>query len=145
MNFFGKSSNDGTPSRLESFRQTFMKSSSTKIVSPTTKQQPSDSIPVLLYCAAQCLSNTIEEILSDTSSLTGENLSGFQRLLDILDDESTSDDMVYISSSRGYSCLQTMLNNIEHPKFIEICNQATMATGKILINFALIYILYSCY
>lgn len=61
--------------------------------------------------------------------MTGENLTGFQRLLDILDDESTSDDMVYISSSMGYGCLQTMLDNMDHPKFIEICNQAALATA----------------
>jgi hypothetical protein len=130
MNFFSKGNSNGAPSRLANLRQTFMKSASSgKMTSPAAKQTPTDNIPVLLYCAAQCMSNSIEEILSDTSSLTGENLAGFQRLLDILDDESTSEDMVYLSSSRGYGCMQTLLDNIDHVKFIEICNQAALATA----------------
>ena len=128
MNFFNNNSN-GTPSRLASLRPNFMRSSSNKAVPPAAKQQATDNIPVLLYCAAQCLSNTIEEILSDTSNLVGDNLTGFQRLLDILNDESTSDDMVRLSSNGGRACLQTMLDNIGHPKFIEICNQAALATA----------------
>eukprot|EP01032_Pedospumella_encystans_P029800 gene29800-33640_t len=128
MNFFNNN-NGGTPSRLASLRPNFLRGTSNRAAAPVAKQQATDNVPVLLYCAAQCLSNTIEEILSDTSNLVGDNLSGFQRLLDILNDETVSDDMVQLSSSGGRGCLQTMLNNLSHPKFIEICNEAALATA----------------
>jgi hypothetical protein len=51
--------------------------------------------------------------------------------LKILEAEVDSEDPVEISRSNGVGCLQILLNNINHVKFIQTCNQAELAIALI--------------
>ena len=94
------------------------------------KQGPqSEMTPTLVLCAAQTLSNTVEEILSDTYSLTGENFSGFLRLLEVLNDRSVKIDPHSVTISKGKGCMQVLVDHLEYDRFTEVCNQVGLATA----------------
>jgi hypothetical protein len=87
------------------------------------------TISPLVAFAATSLSEAIDEILMDTNSLTGENATGFLRMIDILQENATCTDLVSISRSRGIGCLQVLLDNAHHPSFVETCNQTNLVNG----------------
>jgi hypothetical protein len=93
----------------------------------TPRERP--TISPLVSSAATSLSEAIEEILCDTNSLTGENATGFLKLIQILQDGASCVDLVSISRSRGIGCLQVLLDNAHHASFIETCNQTNLVTG----------------
>lgn len=82
-----------------------------------------DLVSGLILTAAQALQAAVQEILYDTASLQ-ENLSGFVRLLSLLDETRvqfrSADDNVE-------SPLDTLLSNLKHPAFTEKCNQTGLA------------------
>ena len=82
---------------------------------------------LLLSSAAQCLTDTVQEILSDTANLTGESISGFVRLIDVIVTDISLSDLTSVLSSNGMGCMNVLLENISHPRFIEICNQCGLA------------------
>lgn len=81
----------------------------------------------LIAKAAQHLNDTIQEILNDTASLKGDNVSGFERLvstLSIINNEHSN-----IDGDR--SCMAVLLSNLQHGRFIKICNQMELAQGLV--------------
>lgn len=83
----------------------------------------------LVVSAAQTLTDAIQEILGDPSSLSGDNTEGFERLLTILESEDKIEDVGALCQSRGIGCLQILLDNLRHSKFVETCNQVSIATA----------------
>ena len=106
----------------------------------------------LLSSAAQTLSECIEEILSDSASLSGENMSGFIMLIRMLenkdveigasegnfgsDDEDEDKDKDEEDDGElersfvgerinafGFGSIQVLLNSKHHPNFVEVCNK----------------------
>lgn len=82
-----------------------------------------DLVSGLILTAAQALQAAVQEILYDTASLQ-ENLSGFVRLLSLLDEKRAE-----FRSADEYveSPLDTLLSNLKHPSFTEKCNQTGLA------------------
>jgi hypothetical protein len=82
-----------------------------------------DLISGLILTAAQALQAAVQEILYDTASLQ-ENLSGFVRLLSLLDETRAE----FRSADENVeSSLDTLLSNLKHPSFTEKCNQTGLA------------------
>lgn len=88
-----------------------------------------DTIPNLIIAASSTLNDAIQLIISDTSNLAGDNLTGYQNLVDILDDQVFYEDPLDIRSSSGAGCMNVLVQYIDHQKFIELCNQMNLATG----------------
>ena len=87
-----------------------------------------DLVPSIISGAANALADSVQEIVSDTANLKGDSISGYQTLLDILDDQSFIVDPAEFSRGRGVGCVNILLQYVDHPKFIEICSQANLAT-----------------
>jgi hypothetical protein len=86
----------------------------------------------MLYCAAHSLSNSIEEILNDTSNLTGSNIQGFYKLLDILNNEDDKiNDYSQLATSNGRGCMIYLMNHLYNPILIDICIKASLPTSLI--------------
>ena len=92
-----------------------------------------NNIPGMLYYAAHSLSNSIEEILNDTSNLTGSNIQGFYKLLDILnnEDDNIMDDYSQLATSNGRGCMIYLMNHLHNPILIDICIKASLPTSLI--------------
>ena len=91
-----------------------------------------NNIPGMLYCAAHSLSNSIEEILNDTSNLTGSNIQGFYKLLDILNNEDDKiNDYSQLATSNGRGCMIYLMNHLYNPILIDICIKASLPTSLI--------------
>ena len=96
--------------------------------SKSSSEKSRDNVQTLLLTsAAQCLTDTVQEILSDTANLTGESISGFVRLIDVIVTDVSLSDITSVLSSNGMGCMNVLLGNISHPRFIEICNQCGLA------------------
>lgn len=83
----------------------------------------------LIQCAAQCLSDALQEILNDISSLSGEKVVGFHRLLKILSSASTDMDVASVQNSNGVGCLQVLIDHMHCKHFVEICNRVGLASA----------------
>eukprot|EP01035_Chromulina_nebulosa_P021856 gene21856-28292_t len=96
--------------------------------SKSSNEKGRDNVQALLLTSvAQCLTDTVQEILSDTANLTGESISGFVRLIDVIVTDVPLTDITSVLSSNGMGCMNVLLGNISHPRFIEICNQCGLA------------------
>lgn len=127
--FFNKFSKEDSRQSSPSTRNQFLFSGGISGNNALARQNSTERVSILILAAAQSLSDTIQEILSDTSRLTGENISGFSKLLQILEAEDYPKDTESLSSSDGLGCLQLLLNYKEHSVFIETCNQVGLATA----------------
>jgi hypothetical protein len=78
----------------------------------------------LILVAARALLAAVQEILYDTASLQ-ENMSGFERLLSILN-EKTHDNLIPIEEE---DYLTVLLSNMKHPLFSVKCNEVGLATA----------------
>jgi hypothetical protein len=99
-----------------------------KTTTPTSPvvNEKSDQIRKYILHAAQSLSDSITYILSDTDSLAGGNLSGFENLIKILDTTTYSLNIALIVQSKGIGCLQILLDHMDHKDFIELCNRTSL-------------------
>lgn len=88
-----------------------------------------DFIPTMILAAASALGDAIQGIISDTSKLSGDNLSGYETLLCILNDVSELDEPAEVVQARGMGCVQLLISNCDHPRFVELCNQKSLAAG----------------
>jgi len=88
-------------------------------------QQVDESL-VSLEQAANSLADTIQEIISDTSHLTGDNLQGYILLIEVLEGHKCFPPG---NANPNLAAIHILLNNINHPKFVEICYQVNIATG----------------
>jgi hypothetical protein len=102
---------------------------------------------IMLRSAAQTLTESIEIILSESDSLSGDHLSGFISLMRILDcedleihalDRSSFDDEGFTpsktdshTSHSGEGCIQILLNNMEHPEFVDTCTNHHVAVSLV--------------
>jgi hypothetical protein len=82
-----------------------------------------DSVEIVR--AAQTLSDDVQEILCDTTSLQ-ENMTGFHRLLLLFDKRVT--DISADSQEREDNSLDTLLLHLKHPQLAEICNEVGLPT-----------------
>ena len=85
-----------------------------------------DLTPQIILSAARALVEGIEDILSDQNSLSGD-MSGFHRLLYILESSSSSEEINFIAASRGEGCLVILCQYSSHPSLVDMCTQATLA------------------
>lgn len=91
----------------------------------TATQQIDESL-ILIEQAANSLADTVQEIISDTSHLTGDNLQGYILLVEVLEGHKC---FVSDNSNPNLAAMNVLLSHIGHPKFIEICYQTNIATG----------------
>ena len=82
-----------------------------------------DQMSGLILTAAQALQAAVQEILYDTASLQ-ENMSGFVRLLSLLDETRAE---FRPADENAESPVDTLLLNVKHPSFTEKCNQTGLA------------------
>lgn len=85
--------------------------------------------PDVILAAAHSLSDAMQDILSDTANLAGDNMQGFQRLIDILESPNYSTDVDEIRASKGVLSTEILLVNMEHPLFSDMCNQISLCTN----------------
>ena len=85
--------------------------------------------PDVILAAAHSLSDAIQDILSDTANLAGDNMQGFQRLIDVLESPQYSTDINEIRASKGLISAEVLLVNREHPLFSDMCNQISLCTN----------------
>jgi hypothetical protein len=78
--------------------------------------------------AGVSLCNAIQSILTNTTILNDENMSGFHLLIETLNSTERPN---LDGSGSGRGCLQILLDNMNHPKFIETCNQIALAKSLI--------------
>ena len=115
--------------------------------SPTERAVENDeSASKIIIAAATALSKAIHEILLDSPRLSGEDLSGFYHLIDLLNDEACAtskaveenldnavetnnvDDVINrLASSWGRGCLRILLRLKARPCFITACGSAGLA------------------
>lgn len=89
---------------------------------------------IFITQSAQRLSDTVQEILNNTASLTGSNVSGFERLLSTLDGivgHDASQETSTTGEIQGLGCLQVLISNMNNKRFIEICSKLNLAVALI--------------
>lgn len=86
--------------------------------------QTVDKVPALINNAANSLSQILHEIMN--GDLSGD--AGFQRLIKVLEGEDVGEDVgedTFVDFES--QIIQQLLDNIDHPKFVEICCQVNLA------------------
>lgn len=94
----------------------------------TGSSQP-DMIPSLIANAAATLADAIQEIIGDTAKLSGDNMSGYETLLCILNDTTELDEVAEVVKASGMGCVHLLTTNLQHPKFIDLCSPVSLAAG----------------
>ena len=156
------------------FRTFFGRSASFGESPGEDKSRLSDITARWVHSASSTLSSSIEEILGDSAALSGENMSGFKKLLLILENEDVEihteeaaaspsssssgspvkrghdvatgghiversaerrideeDDVDRWEKDTGEGCIQVLLDNINHPRFVEICNENNLVVSLV--------------
>ena len=86
-----------------------------------------DVAPQVIIASARSLVEGIEQILFDSGSLSGEDTSGFTKLISLIDSVSHSEEIHIISGSHGAGCVAVLLKHMHHASFIDCCAQANLA------------------
>lgn len=88
-------------------------------------QAENDNSQFMILSAARALHDAIQAILSDGASLSGEDMSGFVRLVELIESEPQQEDTnIFI---QGFGALSMLLKHIDHPTFIEGCSSVGLA------------------
>jgi hypothetical protein len=103
-----------------SFRSRGFLNRASKLESKFANAEDAKSLSLIL-ASAQRLNKAIDEILNDASGLAGDNMAGFERLIEILDADAVDE------SSTG--SLTILIEYRNHPKFIESCNSYDLANS----------------
>eukprot|EP00981_Chlorochromonas_danica_P007117 scaffold1560_cov177-Ochromonas_danica.AAC.2 len=90
---------------------------------------PADNVPTLITNAAATLADALQEIVGDTTKLSGENTSGYETLLCILNDNTDLDEVGEILQANGMGCIHLLMTHLDHPKFVELCSPVALAAG----------------
>ena len=83
-----------------------------------------DTAPGFIVSASRALADAIQEILSDSASLSSEDIPGFFRLLELLEsddnDAITMVDQNVIISGGGMRCMSILLRYLYHEDFCDL-------------------------
>ena len=83
--------------------------------------------------AGMALLDAIQEIMADNIGLNDEGMSGFFRLLELLESDddgiTSSTDMSFIISSGGMFCLSILIRHLNYIYFREICSEIPLASS----------------
>ena len=94
-----------------------------------------DTAPGFIVSASRALADAIQEILSDSASLSSEDIPGFFRLLELLEsddnDAITMVDQNVIISGGGMRCMSILLRYLYHEDFCDLCYDASLALALI--------------
>ena len=95
--------------------------------SSATARRTIDVSPQIIIASARSLVEGIEQILFDSGTLSGDDMSGFHKLIDLIDSKPLSEEIHIISGSRGVGCISILLKYALHMSFIDCCGQANLA------------------
>lgn len=87
-----------------------------------------DNAPVMIHNSCIRLSDTIQDILNNTGELSGDNITGFERLLTIITKDVRLETATDILRSNGEGCFTILISNMNHPLFIETCTKNSLPT-----------------
>ena len=83
----------------------------------------SDYNTQLCAAAGQSLNDAILHLLSKKEDLTGDNMTGFESLVQILESTEYHPDVNALLNNRGYGALQLLHDHMNKSYFIDICSE----------------------